>query len=69
MREFGLDKGMLEQPRTTINELARTQNPVRATSCGFEPHLRHNTKFLQNQVFTLLSSKGICRYNTDKERI
>ncbi len=25
----------------------RTGSPVRATSCGFESHLRHSTKILQ----------------------
>ena len=40
--------------RTAINELVRTQNPVRATSCGFESHLRHIEKFLWGS-FHLLS--------------
>jgi hypothetical protein len=56
MREFGLYKGILERLRTTINEPARTQNPVRATSCGFESYLQHNAKVLQKQVFIFNSS-------------
>src|SRR5215208_1636538 len=33
--------------RTIAQFLSDSKNPVRATSCGFESHLRHNTKALQ----------------------
>jgi hypothetical protein len=53
MRESGLYKGILERLRTTINEPARTQNPVPSGECGFESHLRHDTKYLQmNKILT-----------------
>src|SRR5215212_7632435 len=47
--DLGYLQANLEQPGTATNLPARTQNPVRATSCGFESHLRHYVNLLQKQ--------------------
>jgi hypothetical protein len=54
----------LTQHRAPSRNPYRTQNPVRATSCGFESHLRHNVNFLQKRAFApALKFSFVCADN------